>query len=892
MSKLASIVVLFAIAGWSVLRAAPRDTAPPAKITLSEGWFIQPSTEVAQKGESISSAAFQPKHWYPAKMPATVMAALVADQVYADPFFGTNLRAVAGTNYPIGHNFSNIPMPPGSPFRSSWWYRTQFTLPAEYKDRRIQLHFDGINFRANVWLNGKLIADSQRVAGAWRLFEFDVTGTAIPGAPNGLAIEVFPPTPEDLAITFVDWNPSPPDKGMGIWRDVYLTASGPVAMRFPQVISKLDMPALDKAHLTVTAELRNATNHAVKGVLSGEIEDIRFSQNVSLDRDETKVVAFTPEQFAQLNIASPRLWWPAQVGPQNLYGLKLQFEMGNAISDQLETRFGIREVSGELDAQKHRLFKINGKNILIRGGGYTFDMFLRSVPVKQEALFKYVRDMNLNTVRLEGKLEDDNFFRLADEYGILVMAGWCCCDHWEKWDAWDDEDRLIAAESLRDQIRRLRNHPSVFDWMNGSDNPPPADVETMYIGILKELNWPNPYQSSATAKPTTVTGETGVKMLGPYDYVPPSYWLLDTKFGGAYGFDTEVSPGAAVPPVESLREMLPPDRLWPINSAWEYHAGGGVFDNLDKFTDALNYRYGESKSVEEYAMKAQLLAYEGERAMFEAFGRNKYTSTGVIQWMLNNAWPSMIWHLFDSYMRPGGSYFGAKKGCEPIHIQYSYDDRSVAVVNSFYKDLRGLKASAKIYNLDLSEKFSHETIVDVLSDGVVRAFTVPEIEGLSTTYFVRLSLSDAAGKTLSTNFYWLSTKPDVMDWSQSTWYHTPVTSHAEFAGLDTLPAVELRLSATSESNGDDGVTRVVVENPGKGLAFTVHLKAIRPAAGPGGRAQEVLPVLWEDNYFALLPGERREIAATYRKADAGTRPLTVEVDGWNVSAKPAVASVR
>jgi exo-1,4-beta-D-glucosaminidase len=892
MTKFISVATVFVVAGLTCAAAVPEGAAPPAKLVLSGGWFILPSTEVAEKGEALSSATFQPKHWYPAKMPSTVMAALVANQVYADPFVGMNLRAVDGVKYPIGHNFSSIPMPPGSPFRSSWWYRTQFTVPAEYKDRRIHLHFDGINFRANVWLNGKLVADSQRVAGAWRLFEFDVTGIASPGAPNGLAVEVFPPTPEDLAITFVDWNPAPPDKAMGIWRDVYLTASGPVSIRFPQVITKLDLPAADKAHLTVTAELRNTTNHAVKGVLSGEIEDVKFSQDVALDREQVKVVTFSPEQFAQLNLTNPRLWWPAQVGPQNLYGLKLRFETGNAISDQVETRFGVREVSGELDAQKHTLFKINGKTILIRGGGYTFDMFLRTSPDKQEAILNYVRDMNLNSVRLEGKIEDDNFFRLADEKGILVMAGWCCCDHWEQWGKWDDEDRLIAAESLRDQIRRLRSHPAVFDWMNGSDNPPPPDVETMYIGILKELNWPNPYQSSATTKTTTVTGETGVKMLGPYDYVPPSYWLLDTKLGGAYGFDTEVSPGAAVPPIESLREMLPADRLWPINSAWDYHAGGGVFSNLDYFTGALNARYGESKSVEEYAMKSQLLAYEGERAMFEAFGRNKYTSTGVIQWMLNNAWPSMIWHLFDSYMRPGGSYFGAKKGCEPIHIQYSYDDRSVAVVNSFYKDFQGLKASTKVYNLDLSEKYSKETTLDVPSDGVVRAFTLPEIDGLSTTYFVRLSLSDAAGKTLSTNFYWLSTKPDVMDWDQSTWYNTPVTSHADLTGLATLPAVELRVSATSEAQGDDGVTRVVVENPGKSLAFPVHLKAIRPAAGPEGHAREVLPVLWEDNYFALMPGEKREIIATYRKANAGSRPLIIEVDGGNVSAKPVAADAR
>ena len=577
--------------------------------------------------------------------------------------------------------------------------------------------------------------------------------------------------------------------------------------------------------------------------------------------------------------------------------MNLQFETAGAVSDTSDSRFGIREITSELEnstddlltgdghpiPQNHRIFSVNGKRILIRGGGWTFDMLLRASPKRQEDEIRYIRDLNLNAVRMEGKVEDDNFLRLADENGILVMAGWCCCDHWEHWQDWDDEDRDVAEASLRDQIRRLRSHPSAFNWMNGSDNPPPPDVEKMYIGVLKELNWPNPYESSATEATTPVTGPTGVKMTGPYEYVAPSYWMLDQHRGGAHGFNTETSPGPAIPPIDSLRRMLPEDHLWPIDSWWNYHAGGGVFKDLRVFRTALDERYGPSSSLVEFANKAQVMGYEGERAMFEAFGRNKYRATGVIQWMLNNAWPSMIWHLYDYYLRPGGSYFGAKKGCEPLHIQYSYDDHSIAVVNSYYQDFHNLKASAKVYNLNMSEKYSHDATFDLPSDGVRRVFTIPQIDNLSPVYFVRLTLSDSSGKLVSSNFYWLSTKEDVHDWNNSTWFHTPTSSYSDLTALNSLPRVELRLAATAEVTGADRITHVIIENPSRSLAFSVHLKVVSVSRNPEAPTAEVLPVLWQDNYIALMPGERRDLTATSRLADAGPGPQVVELDGWNVA---------
>ncbi len=252
------------------------------QITLHEGWSLQTSAKVTAKGEDISTAKFVPTGWHVATVPTTVVAALVKDKTFPDPLFGMNLREFAGVNYPIGANFSNIAMAPDSPYAVSWWYRKQFAVPESYKGKTIWLKFNGINYRANIFLNGKQIAKSDDVAGAWRTYEFNITDAAKPGAENVLAVQAFAPTDHDLAITFVDWNPAPPDKNMGLWREVYLTTSGPVAMRYPTVVSKLDLPATDSAQLTVTAQLKNGTNQPVKGELKGKIENVTFEQDVEL----------------------------------------------------------------------------------------------------------------------------------------------------------------------------------------------------------------------------------------------------------------------------------------------------------------------------------------------------------------------------------------------------------------------------------------------------------------------------------------------------------------------------------------------------------------------------------------------------------------------------------
>jgi exo-1,4-beta-D-glucosaminidase len=669
---------------------------------------------------------------------------------------------------------------------------------------------------------------------------------------------------------------------MGLWRDVYLTRSGEVTVRNPFVATKL-AENYSSADLSISADVRNSSRHAVKGILRARIGAIQISQAVELAPSESKTVWLTPGRYAQLRLDHPRLWWPYQMGRPNLYIAKVWFESGRRISDSVEVRFGVREVVSDKNERGNQLFKINGRNLLIRGGGWSSDMLLRWMPARIHHEFEYVRDMGLNTIRLEGKLERDEFFDMADQMGILMMPGWCCCDMWERWPKWRDEHYKIAAASLEDEIRRLRTHPSVFVWLYGSDNPPPRDVEQMYLNILADLQWPNPSISSASQKPAQGTGQSGVKMTGPYDYVPPNYWLTDQKLGGAHGFNTETSPGPAIPPLESLKRFLPPGHLWPIDEVWNYHAGGHRFTNLDVFNDALERRYGAPENLQDYLRKSDAMAYEGERAMFEAYARNKYTSTGVIQWMLNNAWPSLIWHLYDYYLVPAGGYFGAKKATEMAHVQYSYDDDSVALVNGYDRPLPKMKVSARLYDLAGKERASRDAVIDLMADSSTKAFELPERGDIGPAYFLRLELRDESGKLVSDNFYWLSAKPDVMDYTKTKGTaYTPEASFSDLTALSKLPEVSLIVHTKTETRGRNETERVVVENPSDHIALMVRL---RLTAGPAG--QDVSPIFWEDNYFSLLPGEKREVSANYEAAALAGRNPKVEVNGWNITARSA-----
>ncbi|WP_405147444.1 discoidin domain-containing protein [Sphaerisporangium sp. NBC_01403] len=839
-----------------------------------DGYKIQSSSKVTDPAATISTPGYAASGWYPVGPRSTVLAGLLKNGKYPDPFYSTNMKNI-----------------PAADFTVPWWYRSDFTLGAE-TGLKTFLDVTGVISSADVWVNGTQVATSAQVAGAYTRHELDVTSLVHPGV-NSVAFKVDPNDPnKHLTTGWIDWVQTPPDRNMGIFRDVLVRRSAAVALRNAHVVTALT-PALDRADLTIKVDARNDSGAAVHATVAGTVGSAALTQDVDLAAGQTKTLTFTQ------SIAGPQVWWPYGMGGQPLYDLDLTATAGGSASDTAHTRFGIRTVTSSLDGSGHRLYKVNGRPLLIRGGGWSPDLFLRWDPAYAQDKLRYVRDLGLNTIRLEGHLETDQLFDLTDQMGILVMAGWECCDKWEgqtnggePGDTWTAADHTIAKDSMTAEAVRLRDHPSVFTFLIGSDFAPNAQQETGYLAALNAADWNTPIVAAASDKSSPTLGSSGMKMTGPYDWVPPGYWF-NKREGGAFGFNSETSAGPDVPTADSLKRMMSSSELntlWQSATAAQYHRSpSSTFGTLKLFDDAINGRYGTSTSLDDYVRKAQLQQYENIRAQYEAYRRNftdsSNPSTGVVYWMLNSGWSSLHWQLFDTYLDQGGSYYGAREANKPLHVQYSYDNRTVVVVNQNHAAASGLTVRTDVFNLDGTGKYTDTATVTAPGDGgKVTAVTIPSITGLSTSYLVRLTLSDGGGE-IDRNVYWLSTKADVIDWANNDWYYVPTTSYADLTGLAGMARSPLSASASSSASGATTTTTVTLRNTGTGKipAFYLDAHVVDQAGKP------VLPVQWTDNAVSLWPGETRTLTATYRTSDLNGSAPSVRVSGWNVATQTVPA---
>ena len=851
-------------------------------------WQIQSSAKAQQSGAEVSSAGYTTGEWYPVSGRATVMAGLLENGKYENVFYGDNLRAATD------------PDSSGGVFVVPWWYRSQFTLDEAGRDTRTLLRINGMIASADVWMNGSLVAEQAAVAGAYPVHELDVTRWVHSGL-NTLALRVHPGDPRSsLSIGWVDWNPTPPDNNMGPWRGMDIVRTGPVEIRFPQVTSTLSLPDLSRAALTVKVQAKNLDAEAHDATITGVVAGVSLRRTIHLDPGQTQTVLFSPKSDRGLDLNHPQLWWPVGMGAHPLYRLEMTAAVNDAISDRASTTFGIRSVSSHLTPQGYHQFVVNGKPVLIRGAGWAPDMFLRDDPKRMETEFSYVVNLGLNTIRSEGKLEDARFYDLADRDGIMILAGWECCDKWESWAKtggapWDASDEKVAAASMASEARLLRNHPSVIGFLIGSDNAPPAAISKIYVDTLRAENWPLPIIAAAVPQATPETGPSGMKMDGPYSWVPPAYWYAD-KLGGAFGFDSEVSAGASIPMLEDLTRMLSPqelEALWKYPQVRQYHASAAwsVFATIEPFDTALANRYGPPKSIEDYVAKSQLENYDNVRAQFEAFNAHMNAakpSTGVIYWMLNNAWPSLHWHLYDYFLNPAGAYFGAKIANQPVHIQYSYDTHAIMLVNHTLTGEHGLRAVIRVRNLDGSVAYERRLRgIDLAGNGVRQLAILPALDGLSRTYFIELELVSADGQSISRNVYWLSTQTDELDWANSNWYLTPVTRYADLTPLQSLPTATSDVRATMRHEGGESIASVTLTVPpsSKAVALFQHV-SIKGSAG----GELVLPILWSDNDVTLWPGESLTLTA-HLAAPAAEAPV-VEVSGWNVPTRSVPLAVE
>ena len=886
-----ALVLLLSAGAWHIANANVgqsqlTEDPPPAptvgSMELSQGWALKSANLVTDGGATISQVGYNVSSWYPITIPSTVMAGLVANGVYTSTewlFMGTNLRTVPSLT---GQN---------------WWYRGEFTAPTN-PGGQYWLRFKRIAYKAEIWLNGtRLDANAE---GTLVVHEYNVTNLINPGGANAIAVRVTPPVGStNLSYWYVDWNQAPPDMSAGISDKVLLDMSGPVELRDPYVKTVLPLPATNSADLTVYVDAENGTASPVDGVLQAVITKagyptITVEQPVTLAANERREITFNPTTFTDLHVTNPALWWPFAMGSPELYDLNVSFQVGGQPSASQSIKFGIRQVTqyhtkSMYGTSYFQGFQVNGKSFLVRGGAYVWDIFMRWDTPTNEAHMKYAKDMGLNTIRFEGILGNEEIYDIADREGIMLMPGFVCCSRWESWSSWTASEVNVAYASLQSQMRLMRAHASALVWLYGSDGPPtnssPYYILNNYKAIAANLHWQNATVDSAASD--------GIKMNGPYKWEPPVYWYWDTVRGGAWGICAEEG-GETPPPVESLQKFIPANQLWPMTfgstsnpNAYSYHLGtSSTFNNITFYNTGLNQRYITPTNIISYSDKSQLQNYEAARGQFEAFGANAYdpatqvlSATGTIYWMMNNAWPTLHWNLYDYYMKPAGSYFGAKKANEPVHVLWDYNSKKVKVYNSTLTNYTGMQVSAAIYNIpDLTQKYTNQVILNVPADLSTTAFTIPSISGLSTTYFVRLQLRDSSGKLVSDNVYWYSTRPDIMS-SSGNWYQTSISQYANFSGLNSLPTNNsVTASASGAVNDGQETATITLNNPSTtNVAFFVHVEVTK---GQGG--EEAVPLTYTDNYITLWPGESTTIIAKYATANLGGQPAYVRVRGYNV----------
>lgn len=900
-------------------------------------WWLAPLPNATSGGTiplpSLSLPTLVPStipSFMPVTLPCTVLACQVQQGLYPTLYEDQNIYGIDTSQYD-----------------TPWVYVTNFTLPPQpTPGAGVSLTFLGFNYRGWVYLNGALVADNTTLVGAFTHVTLDVTRLVHWGGLNGLAVSLqrpvdrgldATPTDTDLAITFVDWAPQQPDSSMGLWQPVVLEVlPTPARLAYPLVRTTVSppptFPSSAHANVTLGATLYNFAATPLDFVLTAFLYAPGVGGVLVANPSATFTVPSKGEVLATLpavSIPNPSLWWPFELTGviPDLYNLTLTLGVKGAggVGDTLTKSVGLRQATTSLVAGGVRSLQINHVPILLRGAGWAPDLLLRSSPERTRKELLLARDMGLNSIRLEGKMNDDVFFTLASELGLMVLPGWCCCDAWQHWPAWKAEQYAVAGASMRTQARRMRAEASVVYFLISSDNLPPAGVEGMFLGNITGEGWDVPTISAASAASSGITGDTGVKMNGPYSWVPPGYWLGDAgphackAVGGAWGFNTEGGPGEAPMTLPSLRRtIMNTSALWPPypNSGWG-HAGanGGNFHNLDRFNGPLQARYGPWDTLEVYAQLAAAQGYEGYRAMYEGFARQRVgglgsvgdgggatgptplngPATGIIQWMLNSAWPSNVWNLYDYFLVTSAPYASTKKACaEPLHAQYSLDDASVWVVNS---RLAGVEAGGTVL-LEVFTPYSEVLHREVLQVPGVRgnsavvvgaAPTADTVKGWlageGKVYFVRLTMNTTQGTTSPPNTYTLSTTKELLDWDKSTWYDTPVAVFADFTelrGLGKVGGGGLRVNTTVISPGHWEVT---VGRPGGGVNATpvnatpvAHAVRVSVVDGEGG---EVGGVTYTDNYLTLMGGEVGVVGLVFDPSDVRVDPPKVVVSCFN-----------
>lgn len=848
-------------------------------------WKMIKAGDATDPGEKISLSNYATTNWMPAIVPGTVLNSLVYNQKYPEPYYGINNKIESKLIPDISET--------GRDFYT-YWFRTDFTVPQSFKGKTVWLQLDGINYRAEVWVNGNLLSTMN---GMFIQDYIDVTDFVKIGGKNGLAIKVYPvdvpgsakPKSWGAAGEFhnggngniglnttmlmtVGWDftfmDGIRDRNTGIWKNISLYATGRVALRHPFVKSELRKPDYDQARETVSVEIINpsTSNRVISCKVKGEIvgENITFEKTFRLMRGEEKTATFSPEEFPQLIINSPKLWWPVNKGPQNLYDLKLTVSVDGKDCDSVKTRFGIREiVSDRKTPDKSRVFYVNGKRLFIRGTNWIPEAMLRTSDERTYAELRYSRQSGVNLLRMWGGgiAESDYFFQLCDELGLLVWQ-----EFWMTGDTRHPHDKGLYMSNVESTVKRIRNHPSLAYYVASNESTEVAGTPE----LLNKLDGTRGFQMQSECE--------GVHDGSPYKQVNPMQHYENTaspRGSRVDGFNPEYG-APTLPTVEILREMMDEKDLWPINKeVWDYLDGNGFHLMSTMYTDLVN-NYGKSSSIDEFAQKGQLLGAINSKSIWEVWNYNKLDygdrfCSGLLFWYHNCSMPQVASRMWDWSLEPTASLYHTANSLEPLHAQFDYLKNTVSVVNDYYREFKNYKVIAQVYDINSKKVFEESAVVNLPSDGVVNdALTIRFPENISQVHFIKLILKDENGKDVSSNFYWRSN--DKYEGSKTL--TGPAASG--FEDLSKLKQAKVKLTYKVREDDNNYFVDITLRNTSGQIAFFNQLQFLNSKMSP------IRPSFYTDNFFSLMPGEKKTVTIETAKGKLKDGAV-LALKGWNIN---------
>lgn len=850
-------------------------------------WKMKKAADVTATAEALSSPGYDTGGWMPAVVPGTVLNSLVYNGIYPEPYYGVNNKIETGKIPDItdvGREFY------------TYWFRTEFEVPASFAGKTVWLQPDGINYRAEVWVNGHLLST---LAGMFRNDYIDVTDFVKPGAGNVLAVRVYPVdvpgtvfpkkwgAPGEFhnggngniglnttMLMSVGWDftfmDGIRDRNTGIWRGISLYATGKVALRHPFVKSELRKPGYDEARETLSVEVANPLNSpdTVRGVVRAEIpgEGVAVEKTFRVLRGEVKTVTFTPDEFPQLILRRPRLWWPLHKGPQHLYELKMTVTVNGTVSDSLSTRFGIREITSDTNTpDRSRVFYVNGKRLFIRGSNWIPEGMLRNSDERTYAELRYTRQAGVNLLRLWGGgiAESDCFYRLCDEMGILVWQ-----EFWLTGDTRHPQDKGVYLANVASTVKRIRNHPSVAYYVASNESSEVSGTPEL-LGVLDGTRG---YQMQSEC--------AGVHDGSPYGQVNPMRHYENTasaRGSRVDGFNPEYG-APTIPTVEVLREMMEEKDLWPVNKAvWDYLDGNGFHGMTSVYAGLVN-GYGKPASIEEFVRNGQLVGAMNSKSIWEVWNYNKLDygdrfCSGLLFWYHNCPVRQVCARMWDWSLEPTASLYHTANALEPLHVQFDYLKNTVSAVNDYYCAFRGYTVTAQVYDINSKKVWDESVKTDLPADGVANdVLTIGFPETISQVHFIKLTLKDERGREVSSNFYWRSKDA----------YEGPETltgpAASGFETLSQLKPARLRTVCKVNKRRDTWSVEVRMKNVSGSIAFFNQVQLLDRESKP------VRPSFYTDNFFSLLPGEEKCIGVETAVANLTDEPVLV-VKGWNVERK-------